>query len=164
MKKIILIILCLSLFSCFSKLDKRLLEISSETRQVNLLFVEACKSFADAADKVVKMKFSIQEILIRDEWDKFYDKYKESCDTMIEKDMKQQYDKTLQNLTQLEKSKKSWEEHKNIFLYAIEQLQQATISTEATEGEIVRAKAAVKSYFNSALSVLGAAAVVVLAP
>jgi hypothetical protein len=165
MKKLIFIVLYLSLFGCMSSIDERWAELNTDTRQANIVFVEACISFIRGVDNIVIKKHMFQEEFIKAEWNKLFEEYKASYGLIPTEAVKQRYEQTVLDWKELEQSKESWKDFKDKFLIAVGQLRQAIISAESSEKEIIEAKESAQAYLKSALTILsGIAASAILVP
>ena len=128
--------MCLFLTGCITTIDRKWAAVNAKTRNANMMFAEASIQFVDNMNLIIDDKHGLQEDHIDRDWEEFYNDYTD-IDGNIPVDMvKARYVEALSDIDTLEISKDSWETNKVRYLTAIEQLKQATLSTEATDAEI----------------------------
>jgi len=154
-KKIMLLLCILLLCSgCIASIDQKWAAVNEKARDANMAFAMASISFIQGVDGMVKNKHGLQEAHIQRDWDEFYITKTDGNGKILAEDVRKRYAIAIIDKEELEKSKQEWNLYKLKYINAIEKLKQITISTGATETEILDAKESAQAYLDSALQIL----------
>jgi len=154
MKKILFVCIFLLCSGCISSIDEKWAAVNEKARDANMAFALASESFIKGVNKMVINKHGLQQAHIQRDWDEFYIAKTDSNGKILAEDVRKRYNIAIADKDKLEKSKHEWELYKLKYLNAIEQLKRITISTRATEAEILAAKESAQAYLDSAMQIL----------
>ncbi len=162
------VVLCLVLFfssGCLTVMDTKWAAINAKARNANMVFAVASEEFVKGVGKEVALRQEYEEEFIILSWDDFYRENADDAGKVDVKLVKSKYLEALDDLKKLNESKQRWEVYKNDYLDAIALLRASTISVEASEEQILEAKASAQAYLDTAVGLVGGvAATFLLAP
>jgi len=155
---VLFVAMCLLCMGCVASIDKKWAAVNQRQRDANMAFAAAAGSFVNGAKEMVDKKHGLQEAHIARDWEEFYTKNIDAAGKIAVVKVKQRYAEATVDRQTLEKSQRDWLTYQAKFVNAIEMLKRATISTEATEAEILAAKESAQAYLDAAIGVLGGVA------